>query len=320
MAWRTSKRRSSSTRRSLFPELAYTFKHALTHEVAYGSLLQERRRALHARIVAALEALAGERVAEQVERLAHHALRGEVWDKALAYGRQAGEKALAQSAHREAVTNFEQALGALPHLPERRETSEQAIDLRINLRHRSLPWDTTTQLLDHLREAEALAEALNDQRRLGRVVAFMTEYFRTRGEAERALACGQRAFSIAEALGDFGLQVETHHHLGRIYHTLGDYRQAIDCFRWNVERLGEALLRERFGMPAPPSVFSRMWLAWSLAEVARLPRGGRMATKRSRSPRRSIKHGAVLAPITVSVFCPFAKGTSTRPSPCSNVA
>ena len=69
----------------LFPEREYTFKHALTHEVAYGSLLQERRRVLHARIVEALEALAGDRVAEQVERLAHHALRGEVWDKALAY-------------------------------------------------------------------------------------------------------------------------------------------------------------------------------------------------------------------------------------------
>src|SRR5207248_7387797 len=69
----------------LFPELEYTFKHALTHEVAYGGLLQERRRALHARIAEALEALTGERLSEQVERLAHHALRGEVWDKALAY-------------------------------------------------------------------------------------------------------------------------------------------------------------------------------------------------------------------------------------------
>ena len=87
----------------LFPERDFTFKHALTHEVAYGGLLQERRRALHARIVEALEALAAERVAEQVERLAHHALRGEVWDKALAYCRQAGEKAMARSAHREAV-------------------------------------------------------------------------------------------------------------------------------------------------------------------------------------------------------------------------
>ena len=118
----------------LFPEHAYTFKHALTHEVAYGSLLQERRRGLHARIVEALERLAPDRLAEQVEHLAHHALRGEVWDKALAYCRQAGEKAMARSAYREAVGYFEQALSALPHLPEQRDTLEQAIDLRLALR------------------------------------------------------------------------------------------------------------------------------------------------------------------------------------------
>ena len=115
----------------LFPEHAYTFKHALTHEVAYSSLLQERRRVLHARIVEALERLAPDRLAEQAERLAHHALRGEVWDKALAYFRQAGKKALEQSAYREAVGYFEQALGALPHLQETRDTREQAIDLRL---------------------------------------------------------------------------------------------------------------------------------------------------------------------------------------------
>src|SRR5262249_14072539 len=118
----------------LFPECEYTFKHALTHEVAYGGLLHERRRALHARIVEALEALAGDRVAEQVEPLAYHALRGEVWDKVLAYCRQAGEKTMARSAYREAVGYFEQALGALQHLPETRDTREQAIDLRLVLR------------------------------------------------------------------------------------------------------------------------------------------------------------------------------------------
>src|SRR4029453_771492 len=101
-------------------------KPALTHEVAYGSLLQERRRSLHARSVEALEALAGERVAEQAERLAHHALRGEFWDKAVAYSRQAGEKVESRSAHREAVGYFEQALAALQHLPESRDTREQA--------------------------------------------------------------------------------------------------------------------------------------------------------------------------------------------------
>ena len=74
----------------LFPEREYAFKHALTYEVAYGSLLQERRRELHARIVETLETLYANRLAEQVDRLAHHAMRGEMWDKALLYSRQAG--------------------------------------------------------------------------------------------------------------------------------------------------------------------------------------------------------------------------------------
>src|SRR5262249_48749483 len=110
----------------LVPEHAYSFKHALTHEVAYGSLPQERRRVLHARIVEVVEALYPDRLAELVERLAHHALRGEMWDKALTYYRQAGDKAMTRSAFREAVMCFEQALTALRHLPEQRHTQEQA--------------------------------------------------------------------------------------------------------------------------------------------------------------------------------------------------
>jgi predicted ATPase len=154
---------------NLFPELAYTFKHALTHQVDYESLLQERRRALHAGIVEAFELLAGDRVTEQVERLAHHAGRGERWDKALAYGRQAGEKALARSAHREAVGYFEQALSVLPHLPETRETREQAIDLRLAMDSALRPSGDARRILALLREAEALAEALDDPHRLGQV-------------------------------------------------------------------------------------------------------------------------------------------------------
>src|SRR5262249_50070354 len=110
---------------SLFPELAYTFKHALTQEVAYGGLLQERRRSLHARIVEAIETLYADRLAAQVEQLAHHAFRGELWEKALVYCQQAGSKAAMRSAHREAVGCFEQALVALQHLPENQNTREQ---------------------------------------------------------------------------------------------------------------------------------------------------------------------------------------------------
>jgi transcriptional regulator with AAA-type ATPase domain/class 3 adenylate cyclase len=147
----------------LVPAHAYTFKHALTHEVAYGSLPQERRRVLHARIVEVMEALSPDRLAEQVERLAHHAWRGEVWEKALVYYRQAGDKAMARSTFREAVACFEQALAALQHLPAQRHTQEQAIDLRYDLGNALQALGAFAQRLATLREAETLAVALGDQ-------------------------------------------------------------------------------------------------------------------------------------------------------------
>jgi predicted ATPase len=123
----------------LFPDLEYTCKHAMTHEVAYGGLLHDRQRALHARITEAIERLAPERVAEQAERLAHHALRGELWKKAVAYLRQAGLRAMAQAAYREAIAHLEQALGALHHLPQVRQTTGLTIDIGLDLRSALLP-------------------------------------------------------------------------------------------------------------------------------------------------------------------------------------
>src|SRR5262249_27685901 len=111
----------------LFPDLEYTFKHALTHEVAYDSLLTDRRRGLHARIMEAIERLYPDRLAEQVEKLAYHACRGEIWDKCVIYSRDAGIKANGRSAYHEAVASFEQALGALAKLSETQMTLEQAV-------------------------------------------------------------------------------------------------------------------------------------------------------------------------------------------------
>src|SRR5262249_56623356 len=100
------------------PERAYTSKHALTQEVAYGSLVQGRRRARYAHIVEALEALAGDHVvSEYVERLAHHTLWGEVWDKAVTYCRQAGVRAYDRAAFREARPPFAQPPHPLAPLP-----------------------------------------------------------------------------------------------------------------------------------------------------------------------------------------------------------
>jgi class 3 adenylate cyclase/tetratricopeptide (TPR) repeat protein len=260
----------------LFPELEYTFKHALTHEVAYGSLLQERRRVLHARIVETLEHLAPDRLAEQVERLAHHALRGEVWEKALAYCRQAGEKALARSVHREAVGAFEQALSALPHLPETRDTREQAIDLRFALRTALTPSGDYGRILAYLREAESLAAALDDPHRLGQVSVFLSYHFFLRGAHDQAIAAGERALALATASGDSVLCALANLYLGQPFHAQGTYRRAVDCFEQTMACFGAASATVP-GQIIPPAVGSRAYLAWCHAELGTFTEGMALA-------------------------------------------
>jgi tetratricopeptide (TPR) repeat protein len=251
----------------LFPERAYTFKHALIHDVAYSSLLQERRRLLHARIVEVLEQHHAHRLAEQVDRLAHHAVRGEVWDKAVVYLRQAGAKAYGRSANREAVASFEQALAALAHLPETRDTREQAIDLRLDLRGALITFGDFGRILTLLREADTLATALDDSHRLGRVAASMTQHFLYLGDYEHAIAAGQRALALAAASGEVGARLGATVYIGGAYYSLGDYQRAMDCFRQTATFLQGVLARERFGLPVFPAVNVCGWLAWNLTEV-----------------------------------------------------
>jgi class 3 adenylate cyclase/tetratricopeptide (TPR) repeat protein len=250
----------------LFPEHVYTFKHALTHEVAYSGLLQERRRMLHTRIVEALEALYPDRLSEQVDHLAHHAVRGEVWDKTLMYCRQAGQKALGSSAYREAVSCFKQALDAIERLPESRDIMLQAIDLLFGLRNALHPLGEHGRILDHLHTAKRLAETLDDHRRLGWISVYMSNYFWWMGNQEQAIESGQRALTINESLGDFTLQVQTNFRLGQAFFALGDYGQAIAFLTRNVELLEGELSHERFGLAGLASVLSRYGLACALAE------------------------------------------------------
>ena len=254
-------------------EQVYVFKHVLTQEVAYGSLLHERRRALNARTVEAIETMYADRLAEQVDRLARHAFWGEVWDKAVAYYRQAGAKAFARSALREAIACFEQALVAVGHLPESQERREQAIDLRLDMRNALIALGAFGAIFDHLYAAERLAVSLDDPRRLGWVSVYLSNYFCSTGDQDRSVETGQRALAIAMASEDFALEVMATFFLGLSYLSLGDYRQAVHYHRKNVETLTGEWLRERFGEPGLPAVFSRAFLDWGLAEFGEFAEG-----------------------------------------------
>jgi hypothetical protein len=156
--------------RGLPPQATYTFKHALIQDAAYESLLRSTRQQYHQRVAQVLAERFPDTAATQPEVLAQHYTAAGLHAQALPYWQQAGQFAIERSAYREAVGSFEQALSALAHLPETHTTREQAIDLRLALRNALQPSGDTQsrqRILVLLREAEALAEALADSRRLG---------------------------------------------------------------------------------------------------------------------------------------------------------
>jgi DNA-binding NtrC family response regulator/tetratricopeptide (TPR) repeat protein len=276
-------------------EAAHVFAHGLTQEVAYRSLSPEERCRLHARIAEFLERLEPAGQAAHVERLAHHCLHGQRWATAVTYLRQAGQRALARSAYRESAHSFEQALEALRYLPEDRETLELGVDVRFDLRNALQPLGEFDRIASELRQAEALATALGEPQRLGRALAFLTDYWRLMGDSERATEAGRRALDIAEAHDDVTLQVAARTWLGQLAYAEADYAQAIGLFRHNVDVLVGDLARERLGMPQLPAVHSRTCLAWCLVELGEFAE----ATTRAEEAMRLAE--AVDHPLAVAV-------------------
>src|SRR5438445_267969 len=140
-----------------FGELEYVFKHALTQDVAYASLLQSERRRLHALIGTAIEEVYAGRLEERAEELAYHFTRGEVWDKVVHYAREAAERAAALFVDDKAVEFYETALEALRHGEETPETARAGIDIRLAMRAPLWRAGRLDPLYERFREAGELA-------------------------------------------------------------------------------------------------------------------------------------------------------------------
>ena len=183
--------------KSAFPELAYMFKHALTHEVAYNSLLVQRRKELHRLIGLAIEELYTDRLAEHYEVLAYHFSKGEEWGKALEYLRKAAEKAAQSFAIREAVALYDEAMEAVGHLG-------QAVDAQTLMTIHQAKADLYFVLSDFERsraEGErllTLARQAQDRVREGAALVKMAYASRWAHDFDRALASARQAITVGE--------------------------------------------------------------------------------------------------------------------------
>jgi predicted ATPase len=192
---------------SVFPDTEYTFKHALTHEVAYGSLLLERRRHLHARIVDAIEQVYADRLDEHVERLAHHAVRGEIGERAVDYLRKAGTKAYTRAALSESRDRYQQGLDLLARLPATPENIRRGIDVRLDLHGPLVGLAELARVVELHQEAEGLARQLQDRPRLGRVASRMGNFAWLEAGYSTAIMRAEEALQIVAAIDDPNAQM-----------------------------------------------------------------------------------------------------------------
>jgi tetratricopeptide (TPR) repeat protein len=262
--------------KSVFPELAYMFKHALTHEVAYNSLLVQRRKELHRLIALAIEELYAERLAEQYEVLAYHFSRGEEWAKALEYLLKAAEKAAQAFATREAIALYDQALEAVAHLGDAMEIStlmaihQTKIDLYLILSDFERSRIEAERLLaltrragDRVREGVALAgmgRALYRAHNFAQALVYAHQAIAvaTAGDARPVLAAGHfitahvylvtgqldqgkaeldQALAISRSAGDAFYQSYTLNLVGQSKNWEGEYTEAV---RFQAEGLAIA--------------------------------------------------------------------------------
>jgi class 3 adenylate cyclase/tetratricopeptide (TPR) repeat protein len=251
----------------LYPELEYTFKHALTHEVAYGSLLHERRRTLHARLTHTLETIYDDRLNEQLEPLAHHAYRGELWEKAVHYARLAGDEASARSAHRQVIELDQQAIGALAHMRQARETLLAELELRQSLRNAQLAAGDLDSIPPNLQRALTLAETLDEDNWRAWILTSLAHYHWLIRDLARAFELCQRALGIAERLADAQLTAGARFVLGEVHWARGEYKTAVGLFQQNLPFVTDEVPRGLARGPVINSVVNRRWLAQSLAEL-----------------------------------------------------
>ena len=144
------------------------------------------------------------------------------------------------------------------------------------------------RILVLLREAEALAVALDDPRRLGRLCVLLTQHFFYRGMHDQVIATSQRAVACGAASGDSVVQALANQFLGSFYHAQGDYRWASDCLGQTVAALGGTQRYECFGQSTPPAVLSRTFLAFH-AELGTFA-AGRVLGEEGREIAEALAH------------------------------
>jgi class 3 adenylate cyclase/tetratricopeptide (TPR) repeat protein len=239
--------------KSLFPELEYVFKHALTQEVAYNSLLSNRRKVIHKKIGNAVEELYAESLEEFYGVLAYHFSKGEELEKAHQYLKLAGEKATQDHALWEAYGFFKQDVELLNRLPDNEERKRKLIEviqlMRVSLMFLGFPEGS----LSFLQQGESLAKELGDTRNLAIIYSGIGYYYNFAGDYLTSIRYTEETFEKARKTQDVDLMAPLGFALCSAYLATGRHKEYIEKMP-DVIRLIEKTGRETdfFGQPLNP--------------------------------------------------------------------
>jgi class 3 adenylate cyclase/tetratricopeptide (TPR) repeat protein len=214
--------------KSLFPELEYIFKHALTQEVAYNSLLQKRRKEIHQRIGKAIEDIYPDRLEEFYEALAHHYSMSEDWGKAFQYLKLSGLKASLGFSLQEAVGHYKQAISVLGKLPATEENKRAGIEIRLLMDFPLFGLGFPGDSIEIFQEGERLSRELGDGKSEANFQTILSCCSTSKGRAPEGLSWGETAFRRAEQLDDVDLMVASGFEVCQCAANLGQLRKVVE--------------------------------------------------------------------------------------------
>jgi class 3 adenylate cyclase/tetratricopeptide (TPR) repeat protein len=261
--------------KSLFPELEYVFKHALTQEVAYNSLLVKRRQDLHKKIGHAIEEIYADRTEEFYEMLAYHYSRGEDLERACRYLTLSGNKALRLHSPREAHGYYQDALATLRRLPETEERKKEQLDVLVLAATPMLLLGYPEGSLGMLQEGEALAKGLRDNPRLGFFYGRLTAYHSLfRGNHLLGIKYSEDALQEARKSEDIDLIVPIAYGLVPPYLAAAQFEKFVATAREVLDLLEkEERTSDYFGLFANPYAVLSGFCGLSLGQLGNFQEG-----------------------------------------------
>jgi class 3 adenylate cyclase/tetratricopeptide (TPR) repeat protein len=248
-----------------FPENEYTFKHALTQEVAYDSVLMQRRRIIHERTATALEEMFAATLDDHLAELAHHYSRSANAAKAIEYLRRAAEQAGARSAYNDAIGYAREALRLIATMPETRERDQ--IELKIQMMLGPLivavQGFSSPELASNIARAQELCRSAGETPEIFGVLVGLWSFDHANGQLRESRVLAERLLAMAGRMESDLAIGAAHNAMGASCLWLGEFPAA----RENLEIAGKAFDRDLpryLPMMQAPVTPSRCNLAWAL--------------------------------------------------------